>query len=65
VCYLDVHEPHPTPHILHWFYADALGGVKLQVPEAYALQALELHSEDLSGAVDQQLGNGADLSKRQ
>jgi hypothetical protein len=43
---------------MQWFYSDALGGVKLQVPETYAQQALELLSEDLSGDVEQEQGNG-------
>ena len=33
---------------VQWFYSDAIGGVKLQVPDGYAEQARELVTADFS-----------------
>lgn len=37
---------------LNWMYSDAMGGVRLQVPEAYAQEALELLRTDHSGSLE-------------
>ena len=41
---------------MQWLYSNAMGGVRLQVPEAYAQQAIELLNEDFSEALMQQQG---------
>lgn len=37
---------------LNWMYSDAMGGVRLQVPEAYALEAVQLLSTDHSASLE-------------
>lgn len=41
---------------MQWLYSNAMGGVRLQVPEVFVQQALELLSEDSSEIVEQQQG---------
>jgi len=41
---------------MQWLYSNAMGGVRLQVPEVCVQQALELLSEDSSEIVEQQEG---------
>ncbi|WP_206052657.1 putative signal transducing protein [Neptunomonas marina] len=45
---------------MQWLYAQALGGVKLQVPASAAETALALLAEDRSHAVDQEQGITSD-----
>ena len=41
---------------MQWLYSDALGGVKLMVPPAFAEQAVEILAEDRSAALVVQKG---------
>jgi hypothetical protein len=41
---------------MQWLYSNALGGVRLQVPEAYVEQALDVLSEDGTDALEQEVG---------
>jgi Putative prokaryotic signal transducing protein len=42
---------------MQWLYSNAMGGVRLQVPEAYVPLAMKLLSEDASQRVEEQEGN--------
>jgi hypothetical protein len=44
---------------MQWLYSNAMGGVRLQVPEVYVQQAIELLAEDSSEVVEQDQGNDA------
>lgn len=41
---------------MQWLYSNAMGGVRLQVPETYVQQAVELLTEDSSEAVEKEQG---------
>lgn len=41
---------------MQWLYSNAMGGVRLQVPSAFEVQARELLAEDLSVEVEAQQG---------
>ena len=42
---------------MQWLYSDAMGGVRLQVPAAYAEKARELLAEDMSEVVELEQGS--------
>ncbi|MCG2635315.1 MAG: DUF2007 domain-containing protein [Gammaproteobacteria bacterium] len=44
---------------MDWLYSNALGGVRVQVPEAYAVAAMALLAEELSAAVVAEQGEDA------
>ena len=41
---------------MQWLYSNAMGGVRLQVPEPYIQQALDLLAEDSSEVVEREQG---------
>jgi hypothetical protein len=41
---------------MQWLYSNAMGGVRLQVPEPYIQQALDLLAEDSSEIVEREQG---------
>lgn len=42
---------------MQWLYSNAMGGVRLQVPEIFVQQAIELLAEDFSEVVELEQGN--------
>lgn len=42
---------------MQWLYSNAMGGVRLQVPDVFVGQAIELINEDSSEAVEKEQGN--------
>ena len=42
---------------MQWLYSNAMGGVRLQVPEIYVQQAIELLAEDALEVVELEQGN--------
>lgn len=44
---------------MQWLYSNAMGGVRLQVPQVFVQQALELLAEDATAAVEQEQGSDA------
>jgi len=43
---------------MQWLYSNAMGGVRLQVPEQFAAQAIEILAQDHSAELEQ--GQGTD-----
>jgi hypothetical protein len=41
---------------MQWLYSNAMGGVRLQVPEQFAVQAADILAEDHSEELEQELG---------
>ena len=44
---------------MQWLYSNALGGVRLQVPEPFAARAIALLDADFSDSVERQQGDDA------